>query len=114
MWSSARAGTEFPVGTLVINVSGSLVLGILTGSALHHGVSAPWLTVAGTGLIGAYTTFSTFTFDAVRLAEADRWRLAAAQRGAQHRPRSGGGGPRPGRWGRPSEPGPDPLTREDR
>ncbi len=72
----ARAGTEFPLGTLAINVSGSLVLGILTGSALHHGVSAPWLTVAGTGLIGAYTTFSTFAFDTVRLAEGDRWRLA--------------------------------------
>jgi CrcB protein len=71
-----RAGSDFPLGTLVINISGSLVLGFLTGSALHHGVSAPWLTVAGTGLIGAYTTFSTFTFDSVRLAEGDRWGLA--------------------------------------
>jgi fluoride exporter len=71
-----RAGSEFPVGTLVINVSGSFVLGVLTGSALHHGVSAAWLTVVGTGLIGAYTTFSTFTFDSVRLAEADRWGLS--------------------------------------
>ena len=71
-----RAGSEFPVGTVVINVSGSFVLGVLTGSALHHGVSAAWLTVVGTGLIGAYTTFSTFTFDSVRLAEADRWGLS--------------------------------------
>jgi CrcB protein len=71
-----RVGSDFPLGTLVINVSGSLVLGFLTGSAVHHGVSATWLTVAGTGLIGAYTTFSTFTFDLVRLAEADRWRLS--------------------------------------
>jgi CrcB protein len=71
-----RARSEFPVGTLAINLSGSLVLGVLTGSALHHGVSATGLTVAGTGLIGAYTTFSTFTFDSVRLAEADRWGLS--------------------------------------
>jgi fluoride exporter len=71
-----RAGSVFPVGTLVINVSGSLVLGFLTGSALHHGVSATWLTIAGTGLIGAYTTFSTFAYDSVRLAEADRSGLA--------------------------------------
>ncbi len=70
------AGSDFPLGTLVINVSGSLVLGLLTGSALHHGVSATWLTVAGTGLIGAYTTFSTFTVDSVRLAEADRRALS--------------------------------------
>jgi CrcB protein len=72
-----RAGGEFPLGTLVINASGSFVLGVLTASALHHGVSAAWLTVAGTGLIGAYTTFSTFAFDTVRLAEAGRWRPAA-------------------------------------
>ena len=71
-----RSGSDFPLGTLVINVTGSLVLGVLAGSAAHHGVSAAWLTVAGTGLIGAYTTFSTFTFDSVRLAEADRWGLS--------------------------------------
>ncbi len=71
-----RSAGAFPFGTLVINVSGSFVLGVLTGSALHDGVSATWLTVAGTGLIGAYTTFSTFAFDAARLAEADRWRPA--------------------------------------
>jgi CrcB protein len=71
-----RARRAFPLGTLVINVSGSFVLGLLTASALHHGVSTAWLTVAGTGLIGAYTTFSTFAFDTVRLAEAERWRPA--------------------------------------
>jgi CrcB protein len=71
-----RAGSDFPFGTMVINLTGSLVLGFLTGSALHHGVSATWLTVAGTGLIGAYTTFSTFTFDSVRLAEGERWGLS--------------------------------------
>ena len=71
-----RAGSEFPLGTLVINVSGSLVLGFLTGSALHHGVSPTWLTVAGTGLIGSYTTFSTLMFDSVRLAEADHSALS--------------------------------------
>jgi CrcB protein len=67
-----RAGTAFPAGTLVVNLSGSLVLGALVGSGLHHGISAAWLTVAGTGLIGSYTTFSTFTFDTVRLAGAHR------------------------------------------
>ena len=68
-----RAGSDFPLGTLVINVSGSLVLGILVGSAVHHGVSTGELTVAGTGLIGAYTTFSTFSFDSVRLLENGEW-----------------------------------------
>ena len=39
----------------------------------HHGLSTAWLTVLGTGLIGAYTTFSTFTFDTVRLLENAEW-----------------------------------------
>jgi fluoride exporter len=72
-----RLDAGFPLGILVVNLSGSLVLGLLTGSAVHHGVSPTWLTVAGTGLIGAYTTFSTFTFDSVRLAEDRRWGAAA-------------------------------------
>jgi CrcB protein len=93
-----RSGSDFPLGTLVINVTGSLALGVLAGSAAHHGVSAAWLTVAGTGLIGAYTTFSTFTFDSVRLAEADRW--------------ASGPPPWAWPWARPSEPsGTGPLAR---
>ena len=66
-WVQARMESDFPYGTMVINVTGSLILGILAGSALHHAVSASWFTVLGTGLIGAYTTFSTFTFDTFRL-----------------------------------------------
>jgi CrcB protein len=68
-----RSWSTFPRGILVVNLSGSLVLGVLAGSAAHHGVSATWLTVAGTGLIGAYTTFSTFTFDTVHLLESREW-----------------------------------------
>jgi CrcB protein len=68
-----RTGSTFPLGILVVNLSGSLVLGVLAGSAAHHGVSAAWLTVAGTGLVGAYTTFSTFTFDTVHLLENGEW-----------------------------------------
>ena len=66
-----RVESDFPYGTVVINVTGSLVLGFLTGSALHHGLSATWVTVLGTGLMGAYTTFSTFTYDTFRLLGSD-------------------------------------------
>ena len=66
-----KVASDFPYGTLVINVTGSLVLGFLTGSALHHGLSADWVTVIGTGLIGAYTTFSTFSYDTFRLLGRD-------------------------------------------
>jgi CrcB protein len=68
-----RVGSDFPLGILVVNLSGCLVLGLLTGAGLHHGISATWVTVAGTGRIGAYTTFSTFTFDTVRLTEHGQW-----------------------------------------
>lgn len=71
-----RFGSDFPLGTLVVNTTGSFVLGLLTGSAMHQGLSSAWLTVAGTGLIGAYTTFSTFTFDTARLAENEQWGLS--------------------------------------
>jgi CrcB protein len=76
-----RVASDFPYGTLVINVSGSLVLGFLTGAALHHGLGAAWLTVLGTGCIGAYTTFSTFTFDTVRLLGGDAAGAALANVG---------------------------------
>jgi CrcB protein len=59
----------FPWGTLVVNVTGCLVLGVLTGLGLYHGLDPTVRTVLGTGGIGAYTTFSTFTFETVRLAE---------------------------------------------
>jgi CrcB protein len=66
-----KVESDFPYGTVVINVTGSLVLGFLTGSALHHGLSATWVTVLGTGLCGAYTTFSTFSYDTFRLLGSD-------------------------------------------
>jgi CrcB protein len=59
----------FPAGTMTINVTGSLLLGLLTGLAAHHGLPQQAVTVLGTGLLGAYTTFSTFTYETVRLLE---------------------------------------------
>ncbi len=77
-----RVGPEFPVGTLFINVSGSFVLGILVGLAAHRGVPSSVVTVVGTGLLGAYTTFSTFSVDTVGLLERRRPRAAAVNLGA--------------------------------
>ena len=77
-----RVGPGFPLGTLLINVSGSFVLGVLVGLAAHRGVSSSVVTVVGTGLLGAYTTFSTFSVDTVGLVEHRRPRAAAANLGA--------------------------------
>jgi CrcB protein len=59
----------FPWGTFVVNISGCLALGLLTGLGLYHGLSDTTQTVIGTGGLGAYTTFSTFSYETVRLAE---------------------------------------------
>jgi CrcB protein len=64
-----RVSGAFPWSTFVVNVSGCLVLGILTGLGLYHGLHATTRTVIGTAGLGAYTTFSTFTYETVRLAE---------------------------------------------
>jgi fluoride exporter len=66
----------FPLGTLTINVSGSFVLGLLVGLALYHAFPATPKTILGTGFCGAYTTFSTFTYETVRLAEERAFRAA--------------------------------------
>jgi len=65
----ARVGGAFPWGTSVVNISGSFVLGVITGLALYHGLSVDSRLVLGAGFCGAYTTFSTFSFETVRLVE---------------------------------------------
>jgi CrcB protein len=69
-----RAGKAFPFGTLTVNLSGAVVLGLLSGLALPHDVSL----IAGTGVIGAYTTFSTWMLETQRLAEERQNRYAIA------------------------------------
>ena len=69
---SRRAGSPFPLGTLAVNLTGALVLGVLAGAA----VAGDALRLAGTGLLGAYTTFSTWALEAHRQAEDGRARGA--------------------------------------
>jgi CrcB protein len=72
----ARYNRDFPWATLVINVSGSLVLGIVSGILLkHHGFTNAEA-IIGTGFCGGYTTFSTASFETVRLLEERRYASA--------------------------------------
>jgi fluoride exporter len=64
-----RTRGVFPWGTFSINVSGSFLLGLLVGLGAHHGLSKTAVTILGTGFCGAYTTFSTFSVDTIRLVE---------------------------------------------
>ncbi|NLU79837.1 fluoride efflux transporter CrcB [Micromonospora sp. HNM0581] len=65
----ARHGSVFPWGTLTVNVTGSLVLGILIGGAAVGGIPDPLVALLGVGLCGALTTYSTFGYETIRLFE---------------------------------------------
>ncbi len=65
--------SALPWGTMVINLSGSLLLGLITGYVSGH-VDQAWATVAGVGLLGGYTTFSTASVETVRLLADRRYR----------------------------------------
>jgi CrcB protein len=71
-----RFSASFPVGTVLINVTGSLVLGFVSGVVLAHAAPDDLRLIVGTGFCGGYTTFSTASFETVRLVEQRRLGLA--------------------------------------
>jgi CrcB protein len=73
----SRHERTFPWGTWTVNVTGALALGALTGLAARGLVGSSLVAVAGVGFLGAYTTFSTFMVETLRLVE-DGARLTAA------------------------------------
>ena len=74
----SRHDSVFPWGTLLVNVVGSLVLGIVTGALLAGALGSRTGLLLGTGLCGAFTTYSTFSYETLRLAESGARRYAAA------------------------------------
>ena len=67
---STRARADFPYHTMVVNISGAFVLGILMALAVDRAaVSHWWRLFLGVGLLGGYTTFSTFAFETVELMQ---------------------------------------------
>src|SRR5262249_46206275 len=72
-----RAGSEFPYGTLAVNLSGCLLLGLIGQYALRRLTIPPdWRVGITIGFFGAFTTFSTFGWETVRLLEDGEWRSA--------------------------------------
>ena len=68
------AGPRFPYGTLVINISGCLVMGMVMTLLTERGVAHPnWRFLVPVGFIGAYTTFSTFEYETFRAIEQGAW-----------------------------------------
>ncbi|MGO4435724.1 fluoride efflux transporter CrcB [Paenarthrobacter sp. RAF9] len=72
----SRFRTALPWGTIVINVSGSLLLGFLAGLVMRGQAPESLLLIAGTGFLGGYTTFSTASLETIRLVQSGRTGLA--------------------------------------
>jgi fluoride exporter len=77
LWAAERFGTMFPFGTLVVNVSGSLLIGfILALLSERFAINPLWRLFFATGFLGAYTTFSAYTWEAAELLRGGAWMLA--------------------------------------
>jgi CrcB protein len=74
----SRHDTVFPWGTFAVNVLGSLILGLITGAVSAGGASPQVQLAVGTGFCGALTTYSTFSYETLRLLEGDARLFAAA------------------------------------
>jgi CrcB protein len=78
IWIARLAGTHFPMHTFVINITGSIVMGIITALfALKGGATGHLRLFLATGILGGYTTFSTFSLDAILLLERHDYLPAA-------------------------------------
>ena len=64
-----RTSGAFPAGTLIVNLSGSLLLGLVVGLGLHHGLPRTPTVIVGVGFAGGYTTFSTWVWESLALVE---------------------------------------------
>lgn len=77
----SRVPRHLPVSTIVVNVTGSALLGGLAAAHVHGVLPATAYVAAATGFCGGYTTFSTSVVETVRLAQAGAYRLAVANAG---------------------------------
>jgi CrcB protein len=70
-WIADRIGPGFPWHTLVVNVTGALLIGLLMGASVDRSlIGGDWRAFLGTGVLGGYTTFSTLAYESVRLMES--------------------------------------------
>lgn len=77
-WVQGAAGADFPWGTLVVNVTGSVLLAFSYAVMEGTGTHAVWRAFVGIGLLGGFTTFSTFGYETMRLMQDGQWTRAVA------------------------------------
>jgi len=71
-----RAGAQFPLGTLLINVTGAFVIGLIFSLTTHKLLSPALQAILATGFLGGYTTFSTMNWEGVQLARGGSTRMS--------------------------------------
>lgn len=73
-WAAQRLGTSFPYGDLIINLTGSFILGFFLTLATERLLLDPrWRVVLAIGFLGSYTTFSSYTFESLSLIMENQW-----------------------------------------
>lgn len=84
-WAAQRWGATFPYGTLLVNVTGSFILGVFLGATTERFLIDPrWRLFFAVGFLGAYTTFSTYTYESVQLLLNGGWWPGAANLAASN------------------------------
>lgn len=77
-WAARHWGAAFPFGTLLINTSGSFLLGLFMVLATERFMIDPrWRILFAVGFLGAYTTFSTYTYESITLVLRGQWLMGA-------------------------------------
>lgn len=76
LWAIGAFGAAFPWGTLLVNLFGSLLMGLLAGAVIREGAGMPVHWLVGVGLLGGFTTFSAFSLDAAAMIQDGRIVLA--------------------------------------
>ncbi len=69
-WIKGKYPSSFPIATLIVNLSGSFLLGLIIGANLAHSLQL----LFGTGFMGAFTTFSTFKLESIQLRAEKKWK----------------------------------------
>ena len=73
-WAAERWGADFPYGTFAINVSGAFVIGMFLALLANRlDINPLWRLFFATGFLGGYTTFSSYTWEALLLAQTGAW-----------------------------------------